>query len=130
MFKRHGVYERTIAAVRRGADVGIGLPTLAELYADIEYSQSKERALEVLQRHLRLFKVWPLDSEAARRYGGLYASLRRTGVRMQTMDLQLASIALAFGQCVLVTVDSDFQRVPGLATENWRDAERPSTTAL
>jgi tRNA(fMet)-specific endonuclease VapC len=38
---------------------------------------------------------------------------------MQVIDIMIASIALTLGNCVVVTKDSDFGAVPGLAIENW-----------
>ena len=38
---------------------------------------------------------------------------------MQQIDIQIAAIALALGNCTVVTADSDFAAVPGLAVEDW-----------
>ena len=38
---------------------------------------------------------------------------------MQQIDMQLAAIALAFGNCTVVTKDSDFAAIPGLKIEDW-----------
>jgi tRNA(fMet)-specific endonuclease VapC len=34
--------------------------------------------------------------------------------------MMIAAIALSLGDCTVVSADSDFLAVPGLAVENWR----------
>jgi tRNA(fMet)-specific endonuclease VapC len=119
MFRRRGVPERVKAARAAGHDIGIGIPVLGELYAGVEFSASRDRNLEVLRRSLKLFRLWPFTPEAAEVYGRLYAKLRRNGRTIQQVDLQIAAIALALGQCTVVSEDSDLNAVPGLSVENW-----------
>jgi tRNA(fMet)-specific endonuclease VapC len=38
---------------------------------------------------------------------------------MQQIDIQIAAIALALGNRIVVSTDSDLSAVPGLRTENW-----------
>ena len=38
---------------------------------------------------------------------------------MQQVDIQVAAIALALGQCTVVSEDTDLSVVPGLSIENW-----------
>ena len=51
--------------------------------------------------------------------GSQFETLRRHRVRFGTMDLRIASIALARGFTVLTRNLVDFERVPGLAAEDW-----------
>ena len=44
---------------------------------------------------------------------------RANGVRIGSMDLKIASIALVHGAKVLSANLQDFQKVPGLNVENW-----------
>jgi predicted nucleic acid-binding protein len=34
-------------------------------------------------------------------------------------DMMIAAIALALGNCTVVTMDTDLSAVPGLTVENW-----------
>ena len=61
----------------------------------------------------------PLAPEAAEIYGRLDAEPRRKGRLIQQVDMQIAAIALALGQCTVVSEDSDLFAVPGLSVENW-----------
>ena len=87
--------------------------------AGVEFSQSRVRNLEIVERNLDLFRLWPLTPEAAREYGRLFAELRRTGRPMQTIDIPIAAIALSLGNCSVVTRDTDLSSVPGLNVEDW-----------
>ena len=49
----------------------------------------------------------------------VYAGLQRDRVRVGTMDLRIASIAMANNATLLSRNLRDFQRVPGLRVEDW-----------
>jgi tRNA(fMet)-specific endonuclease VapC len=59
--------------------------------------------------------VLPFDTVAAAVFDGLVAQR----VRIGTMDLRIASIALSRGLIVLTRNTSDFSQVPALLIENW-----------
>jgi tRNA(fMet)-specific endonuclease VapC len=59
--------------------------------------------------------VLPFDSAAATTFDGLRA--RR--IRIPTMDLRLASIALSRGLILVTRNVGDFRQVPGLTIEDW-----------
>lgn len=48
-----------------------------------------------------------------------FVTLRKSGIRVGTMDLKIASIALANDALLLSANLIDFERVPGLRLENW-----------
>jgi tRNA(fMet)-specific endonuclease VapC len=119
VFRRRSVHERVRAARIDGHVIGLGIPVLAELLAGIEFSATRDVNLEIVNRNVALFRLWPFTFEAARAYGRLYAMLRRNGRTIQTVDLMVAAIALTLGNCTVVTSDSDLLAVPGLVVENW-----------
>jgi tRNA(fMet)-specific endonuclease VapC len=87
-----------ISQARRTEDVVRGYGMLAQVLRDFA---------EVL--------VIPFDAAAARVFEGLVAQRVRVG----TMDLRIAAIAL-LREMVLVTRNtSDFRKVPGLRIEDW-----------
>ncbi len=92
---------------------------LGELYEGVEFSASRDHNLEILRRSVKLLRLWPFTPEAAEVYGRLHAILRRNGRTIQQVDLQIAAIALALGQCTMVSEDSHLSSVPGLSVENW-----------
>ena len=63
--------------------------------------------------HIALF-----DEAAADRHD----ALKSAKIRIGTMDLKTAAIALAHGALLLTANRRDFEKVPGLRFENWMDA--------
>ncbi len=119
IFRRRNVHERVKQARAAGHKIGIAIPVIGELMAGVELSQSRARNLEIVERNLDLFRLWPLTPEAAREYDRLFAELRRTGRPMQTIDIQIAAIALSLCSCAVVTRDTDLSSVSGLRVEDW-----------
>jgi tRNA(fMet)-specific endonuclease VapC len=75
-------------------------------------------AYQRLRQLLRFFATWhvidwSLDAAAK------FSELKAAKVRVGTMDLKIASIALANGATLLTRNVNDFQRVPGLRFSNW-----------
>jgi tRNA(fMet)-specific endonuclease VapC len=60
-------------------------------------------------------QVLPFDEAAA----DIFDDLRSQRIRIGTMDLRIASIALATGMTLLSRNLVDFQRVPNLNAEDW-----------
>ncbi len=119
IFRRRGIDLRAKTARRAGHVLGIGIPVLAELLAGVEYSKSREKNLETVNRNLRMFRLWPFTPDSAREYGRVFAHLRRIGRPMQSIDIMIAAIALTLGSCTVVSSDMDLKAVPGLTVENW-----------
>ena len=75
-------------------------------------------AYQMLERVIGNFaemQVLPFDDAAALQF----ESLRQKRVRIGTMDLRIASIALANDMKLLTRNTVDFERVPGLRFEDW-----------
>ena len=117
--RRHGIFERARQEAARGNPVGIGIPVLAELAYGVEQSASRDRNMQRLMKALAAWRVWPFDDEAAFEYGRIAAELRRIGRPMQQIDIQIAAIAFALGNCTVVSGDSDLKAIPGLVVEDW-----------
>jgi tRNA(fMet)-specific endonuclease VapC len=75
---------------------------------------------EILADFARM-NVLPFDSEAAQ----TFAYLRKSGVRVGTMDLRIGSIALVRNLTVLTRNTIDFEKIPGLRVEDWTTPGRP-----
>jgi len=102
-----------------GHVIGTCTPVLAELWAGVEYSQSREFNMVKLRHAVAQFTEWPLTTNAANVYGRIYAEMRKKGRKIGSNDLLIASIALTLSRCIVVTRDSDLLDIPGLKTENW-----------
>ncbi len=86
-------------------------------------SQAKDprvtvRGYERLQKVLSNFsraQVLPFDDPSAI----IFDDLRKRRIRIGTMDLRIAAIALSRDMTVLTRNVRDFSRVPGLKVEDW-----------
>ncbi len=59
--------------------------------------------------------ILPLDAGAV----AIFEGLRAQRVRIATMDLRIAAIALSRGLVLLTRNTSDFSKVPNLITQDW-----------
>jgi len=60
-------------------------------------------------------RVLPFDDAAVEQF----EELRKRRIRVATMDLRIASIAISRGLTVLTRNLVDFERIPGLTVEDW-----------
>ena len=114
MKDRCGVGNRVKAAWRRSDRIGTCWPVVGELWYGLEKSARRERNLPSLIRTLNEVYKWPFEEEAAKQFGRIRHELRSSGRIMQIVDIQLAAIAFAMGNCTVVSKDSDLSAVPGL----------------
>ena len=70
--------------------------------------------LEILQGFTNA-PVLPFDPVAI----AIFEQMRSQRVRVSTMDLRIASIAISRNLVLLTRNDSDFSKVPGLKIEDW-----------
>ena len=70
--------------------------------------------LEILEG-FALAPVLPFDNTAI----AVFDEMRRQRVRVSTMDLRIAAIAMSRSLILLTRNVGDFSRVPGLVTEDW-----------
>ncbi|MFM2169488.1 MAG: tRNA(fMet)-specific endonuclease VapC [Verrucomicrobiota bacterium] len=91
--------------------------------AEIRKRTKPEEQVDPYRRLLttmEFYSAWlvlPWDFEAA----ALFSLHRTGGVRIGSMDLKIACIALAHEAVVLTRNSVDFSQVPGLRHENWLD---------
>jgi len=94
---------------------------LGELWSGVEGSISRDRNLHRLRLALSRLVIWPYTNEAAEQFGRVFAELRRIGRPMQQIDIMVAAIAFALGNCTVVSKDTDLAAIPGLEVENWAE---------
>ena len=84
-------------------------------HRDVRRQVKPYKELAELHKFLSGWTILPFDDAAADRF----EQLRAARVRIGSMDLKIASIALVHGALLLSANLQDFQKVPGLRVENW-----------
>ena len=108
--------DRLIAA---GEDeFGVCVPSLGELWFMVYNSARIAENSANLRTALAQYKRWPFSSACALQFGKIKAELRRTGLTIGDVDVQISAIAMV-NDLILLSDDADFQAVPGLKLENW-----------
>lgn len=99
-----------------GEGVSLPAPCLAEILLGAHFKGGDllRDTLDVVAR----LDVLEVDAAVAGEAGRLGADLLRRGQALPTTDLLIAAAARLGGQ-VLVTRDTDFARIPGLAVEGY-----------
>ncbi len=91
---------------------------LAQIHRAHDDPHAQISAYARLQRRLQFYAGWtvlPWDVDSA----DLFLRFRRQGVRIGSMDLKIACIALAHDATLLTRNATDFAQIPGLRFENW-----------
>ena len=86
--------------------------------AQARTQEAQIAAYQRLKRHLDIYcriAVVPYDERAAE----VFERLRQAKIRIGTMDLKIAAIALANDAILLTRNLSDFDKVPDLKAEDW-----------
>lgn len=100
-------------------DLGVTIITVAELWFGAHKSVRSSVARREMDGFLEPFAVLAFDLEAAEAYARVRFELERIGRPIGERDLLIASIAIARGLTVVTHNVSEFERVPGLKTEDW-----------
>lgn len=99
-------------------DIGISSITGAELAYGVAKSGSA-RNRRALEQFLAPLEVMPFDAVAMRHYGELRSRLEKQGTPIGPLDLLIAAHALALDSILVTNNLREFERIPGLALENW-----------
>lgn len=95
--------------------------TLSELFHGAEKSAKVAQNLAVVEEFASLPEVLPYSAKASQRCGAIRAALERTGRPIGVNDLHIAAHARSEGLTLVTNNLAEFERVPGLLTENWGD---------
>lgn len=89
-----------------------------ELYYGFKFGKRFEQNLKRLDQFLHQFDVSLIEVnlDVARKFGDIYAHLRKIGRPVPTNDLWIAACTMSIGG-VLLTADKHFQSVPQIQKE-------------
>ncbi|WP_062063109.1 type II toxin-antitoxin system tRNA(fMet)-specific endonuclease VapC [Cellvibrio sp. OA-2007] len=100
-------------------ELAMSVITLGELRFGAEKSQSKARAMAVIDELANLMNIEVLSDSVAEHYGEIRASLQKSGQMIGNNDLWLAAHARARDWILVTNNEKEFVRVEGLRVENW-----------
>jgi tRNA(fMet)-specific endonuclease VapC len=100
-------------------DVAMSSITFGELCFGASKSAKQVEAIQTLAALKLLIPVLALDANASVQYGNVRQLLQKIGRPIGNNDLWIAAHALS-SELILVSNNlAEFERVPGLKTENW-----------
>ena len=99
----------------------LDIPTivLAELYAGAYMLSTPTRILDGIDDLLKDVTVLPFDASCAEEFGKLRGALKRLGVSVSPIDLQIAAVALVHSLTLVTNNTKDFQDISGLSLADW-----------
>ena len=99
--------------------MAISAITLSELYHGAEKSAKVTQNLAVVEEFASLLEVLPYAAKASQHHGAIRAELEKAGRPIGVNDLHIAAHARSEGLTLVTNNMGEFERVPGLLTENW-----------
>jgi tRNA(fMet)-specific endonuclease VapC len=99
--------------------MAISAVTLSELFHGAEKSAKVAQNLAVVEEFASLLEVLPYTAKASQHYGAIRSALERVGRPIGVNDLHIAAHARSEGLTLVTHNLGEFERVPGLLTENW-----------
>ena len=73
----------------------------------------------MVEEFARLIEVLPYTAKASQHYGAIRSALEEVGRPIGVNDLHMAVHVCREGLTLLTSNLGEFERVPGLLTENW-----------
>lgn len=117
------IKQRPITALetfnRHHGRMALSAITVAELVHGAEKSTQPERNLAVVEDFCSRLTILSYGEREAHQYGSIRAALERLGQPIGLNDLHIAAHARAQGLTLVSNNLREFERVPGLLTENW-----------
>ena len=101
------------------SDWCISAVTRAELQFGVALRPDATRVARIVDAFLAVAHTAPWDAHAADGHGRVRADLRRAGTPIGDFDEMIAAHALALGAVVITDNVRHFERIDGLALENW-----------
>lgn len=105
-------------------DVCMSVVTKAELLYGVEVSPRRAQDAAALAAFLPYVEVLEFDDDAALHYAEIRADPKRRGAMIGANDLFIAAHARASGLTLVTNNTVEFERVGGLAVDNWNAPRR------
>jgi tRNA(fMet)-specific endonuclease VapC len=105
-------------------DVCMSVVTKAELLYGVEVSPRRAQDAAALAAFLPYVDALDLTDDAATHYADIRADLKKRGTKIGVNDLFIAAHARTQDLTLVTNNSTEFERVSGLALENWTLARR------
>jgi tRNA(fMet)-specific endonuclease VapC len=92
---------------------------LAELSYGVEKSSRRDDNHQAVDQFAARLDVLPFSAVAAIHYGQVRAALEAAGRPIGAHDMLIGAHARSAGMIVVTNNLREFERIPGLRTENW-----------
>ena len=93
--------------------------TLAELHFGVEKSARVTQNRNIVEEFVARLEIQPFSVDAAAHYGQIRAALERAGRPVGLHDMLIGAHARSEGLTLVTNNRREFDRIPGLAVENW-----------
>jgi tRNA(fMet)-specific endonuclease VapC len=123
MKRSHPQVMKRLQSVAVG-DVCMSVVTKAELLYGVEVSPRRAQDAAALAAFLPYVDALDLNDDAATHYADIRADLKKRGTKIGVNDLFIAAHARAQDLTLVTNNSTEFERVSGLALENWTLARR------
>ena len=104
---------------RHAGQICISSVTWGELVYGAEHSARPEENLAVIEGMSARLEVLAFETHDANHFGQIRSELYRIGNPIGPYDMMIAGHARARGLVLVTNNLREFERVPGLRTENW-----------
>jgi tRNA(fMet)-specific endonuclease VapC len=102
------------------SEVALSAITVFELQYGVECSHARKRSQQALNHFMEpVLHILEIDQQVAIQAAKVRAQLRQKGTPIGPYDLLIAAAALTHGLTLVSNNEREFQRVEGLALENW-----------
>ena len=99
--------------------VGVCFMTIAELYYGAEKSKDPSKNIDTIEKLLITLEIVHTDIAILKRFGTIKAHLQKQGEPIADADILIASATLEKAERLITGNTKHFERIAGLAFENW-----------
>jgi len=99
--------------------VGVCFMTIAELYYGAEKSRDPSKNMDTIEKLLITLEIVHTDIAILKRFGMIKAHLQKQGEPIADADILIASATLEKAERLVTGNTKHFERIAGLALENW-----------
>jgi tRNA(fMet)-specific endonuclease VapC len=102
--------------------LGVSTVTIGKLYTWVHRSRDCVGRDALLREFLVDVQIYSFDQHPAELFGRIRATLLTQGISVPSLDLQIASIALAHDLTLVTHNVADFQNIPDLQIVDWLES--------